>query len=115
MKAPQKAAAAPGHMRKEPSFNLEKYVGESLIGKIGIVILIIGVGIGAKYSIDNNLISPLIRIFLGYIIGGLLLFSAWRLRRRHENFSATLVSGGMAILYFRPLPPIPFTTCFHNG
>ena len=100
VKAEQKAAAAPGHMRKEPSFNLEKYVGESLIGKIGIVILIIGVGIGAKYSIDNNLISPLIRIFLGYIIGGLLLFSAWRLRRRHENFSATLLSGGMAILYF---------------
>ena len=39
--------------------NLEKFIGENLISKIGIVILVIGVAIGAKYAIDKNLISPL--------------------------------------------------------
>src|SRR5690554_3850373 len=50
---------------KQPS-DLEKIIGESLINKIGILILVIGVAIGAKYSIENNLISPLTRIVLGY-------------------------------------------------
>ena len=55
--------------------NLEKFIGENLISKIGIVILIIGVAIGAKYAIDKNLISPLMRIIIGYAFGfGLLGF-----------------------------------------
>ena len=53
--------------------DLEKFIGENLISKIGICILILGVGIGLKYSIDHNLISPLLRFILGYILGiGLL-------------------------------------------
>ncbi|HSK12079.1 MAG TPA: hypothetical protein VK907_02635, partial [Phnomibacter sp.] len=42
--------------------DLEKFIGEDLISKIGIVILVIGVGIGTKYAIDHDLISPLTRI-----------------------------------------------------
>ncbi|MCL2131631.1 MAG: DUF2339 domain-containing protein, partial [Lentimicrobiaceae bacterium] len=38
--------------------NLEKFIGENLISKIGIVILVIGVAIGAKYAIENKWISP---------------------------------------------------------
>ena len=37
--------------------DLEKFIGENLINKIGIVITVIGVVIGAKYSIENDLIS----------------------------------------------------------
>ena len=52
---------------------IEKFIGENLINKIGILITVIGVGIGAKYSIENDLISPLTRIILGYFAGlGLL-------------------------------------------
>lgn len=49
--------------------NFEKLIGENLINKLGIAITIIGVAIGAKYSIDNNLINPLTRIILGYLMG----------------------------------------------
>lgn len=94
------AATAPEPKRKTASFSLEKYIGENLISKIGIIILIIGVGIGAKYSIENNLISPTVRIVLGYLIGVLLVIFGGRLRKKYENFSAVLVSGAMAILYF---------------
>lgn len=84
---------------KEKS-DLEKFIGENLINKIGIVITIIGVAIGAKYSIENNLISPLTRIVLGYLAGLGLLGFGIKLKAKYENFSAVLVSGAMAILYF---------------
>src|SRR3954469_23614750 len=45
--------------------NLEKFIGENLISKIGIIVLVLGVGIGAKYAIDNGWISPLMRIIFG--------------------------------------------------
>ncbi len=80
--------------------NLEKFIGENLINKIGIVITIIGVGIGAKYSIDHQLISPLMRILLGYLVGIGLLATGLKLRDKYENYSAVLVSGAMAIMYF---------------
>jgi uncharacterized membrane protein len=79
---------------------IEKFIGENLISKIGIVILVIGVAIGAKYAIDKNLISPLARIILGYIFGFGLLGLAVKLKAKYLNFSAVLLSGAMAILYF---------------
>jgi uncharacterized membrane protein len=80
--------------------DFEKFIGENLINKIGIVILIIGVGIGAKYSIDHQLISPLTRIILGYLVGLGLLGFGIKLKKKYENFSAVLVSGSIAVLYF---------------
>ncbi len=80
--------------------NIEKFIGENLISKIGIVILIIGVAIGAKYAIDNNLVSPLMRIISGYAMGIGLVGLAVRLKTKYLNFSAVLLSGGMAIMYF---------------
>ncbi|HVE56841.1 MAG TPA: DUF2339 domain-containing protein [Pyrinomonadaceae bacterium] len=79
---------------------IEKFIGENLISKIGIVILVIGVAIGAKYAIDKNLISPATRIFLGYLFGFGLLGLALKLKAKYLNFSAVLLSGAMAIMYF---------------
>lgn len=80
--------------------SLEKFIGENLINKIGILITIIGVVIGAKYSIENNLISPLTRIVLGYLVGLALLVFGIKLKTKYLNYSAVLVSGAIAILYF---------------
>jgi hypothetical protein len=80
--------------------NLEEFVGKNLISLIGIVVLILGVGIGAKYAIDNNWISPLTRIIIGYIFGFGLVGLAIKFKRNYLNFSAVLISGGMAIMYF---------------
>ncbi len=86
----------PSHIKE----NLEKFVGENLINKIGIAILIIGVAIGAKYAIDHDLISPTTRIILGYLMGlGLLGIAIW-LKKKYENFSSVLLSGSMTIMYF---------------
>ncbi|MGZ5303383.1 MAG: DUF2339 domain-containing protein [Bacteroidia bacterium] len=81
-------------------YNLEKFIGENLINKIGIIITVIGVAIGAKYSIDHDLVSPLTRIVFGYLTGLGLLGVAIKLKPKYENFSAVLLSGAMANLYF---------------
>lgn len=47
--------------------DLERFIGENLINKIGIAVTVIGVGIGAKYAIDHQLISPITRIIMGYL------------------------------------------------
>ncbi|MFW0716739.1 DUF2339 domain-containing protein [Pedobacter sp. N23S346] len=80
--------------------DFEKFIGENLISKIGILILIIGVAIGAKYAIDHEMISPLTRIVLGYAVGAGLMAFAIKLKAKYENFSAVLVSGAIAIMYF---------------
>jgi len=84
---------------KQPS-DLEKIIGESWLNKIGILGIIIGVTILGKYSIDNNLISPLTRIILGYATGIGLLGFGIKLKEKFESYSAVLVSGAMAIFYF---------------
>ena len=84
---------------KQPS-DLEKIIGESWINKIGILIVIIGVAIGAKYSIENELISPLTRIILGYLEGVGLLGFGIKLKPKFEGYSAVLVSGSISIFYF---------------
>jgi len=86
--------------KQKTKSELEKYIGENLINKIGIVITIIGVAIGAKYSIDHELISPLTRIILGYLMGIGLLGFGMKLKEKYENFSAVLVSGSITIIYF---------------
>lgn len=80
--------------------DLERFIGENLISKVGIVVLILGVGIGTKYAIDNELISPLARIILGYLFSIGLAALALRLKPKYLNFSAVLLSGGLASLYF---------------
>ena len=84
---------------KQPS-DLEKIIGESWINKIGILIVVIGVAIGAKYSIENELISPLTRIILGYLVGIGLLGFGIKLKPKFEGYSAVLVSGAISIFYF---------------
>ncbi len=80
--------------------DLEKFIGENLIAKIGVGITVIGVAIGAKYAIDQGWITPVMRIVFGYLIGIGLLIPAYRLREKLERFSAVLLSGAMAVFYF---------------
>jgi uncharacterized membrane protein len=97
--------------RKSKS-EIEQFVGSNLINKIGIAITIIGVAIGAKYSIDHDLISPLARIVLGYVIGLGLLGVGFKLKKAYTDFSAVLVSGAIAIMYFITYAAYSFYSLF---
>lgn len=80
--------------------SIEKYIGENLITVIGIIIVLIGVVFGVKYSIEHNLISNSTRIMLSYGLGVAFLAVGIKLKKKYENFSAVLVGGAMAITYF---------------
>ncbi len=79
--------------------NIEKFIGENLINKVGIAITVLGVAFGAKYAIDHGFLSPIVRVFLGYLLGWALMFTALRLKNNYKPFSAVLLGGAMAIFY----------------
>ena len=86
--------------KPKKSINWERFIGENLFSKIGIGIIIIGVFIGVKYSIEHNLISPAMRLVLSYLVGAGLFVAGAILKKKYESFSAVLVSGAMTIFYF---------------
>ncbi len=88
----------PGFFERNP--DLEKFIGENLINKIGIAILVLGIGLFVKYAIDKQWITPIGRVFIGILAGGILLGLAHRMRKNYKAFSSVLIGGGMAIFYF---------------
>ncbi len=79
--------------------NIEKFIGENLINKIGIIILVIGIGFSVKYAIDQNWIGKAGRVLIGVVSGGILIGIAHKLRKQYTAFSSVLVGGGLAVLY----------------
>jgi len=101
-------------VKKTPAWklDLEKFIGENLINKIGILLTIIGVVIGGKYAVDNNILSPLMRLLLGYSTGAILLGIALKLKQSYHNFSAVLLGGALAIMYFMTYAGFTFYALF---
>lgn len=99
------ALQQPAVKEKRPSFmernpDLEKFIGENLISKIGIAILVLAIGFFVKYAIDNDWIGAVGRVGIGILCGGILVAVAHRLRNSYKAFSSVLTGGGLAIFYF---------------
>lgn len=92
-------------LEPKPSFferhpDLEKFIGENLINKIGIAILVLAIGFFVKYAIDNDWIGLVGRVGIGIVCGGILIGVAHMLRNSYKAFSSVLVGGGLAVFYF---------------
>lgn len=85
---------------EEPKKNIEAFIGGKLLTIIGIVVLVIGLGILVIAAIEADMIGPIGRIMIGILSGLGLSVVAKKLKRTYELFSAALLSGGMATLYF---------------
>lgn len=83
----------------ETGNNWEKFVGENLFSKIGILVLIIGIGFFVKYAIDNDWINETARTVLGLLTGFGLWGIAYYLRDRYRNFSSVIAGGGFAVCF----------------
>jgi uncharacterized membrane protein len=88
----------PGLFERHP--DIEKFIGENLISKIGIAVLVLAIGFFVKYAIDNDWIGPVGRVGVGVLCGGILIGLAHWLRKSYAAFSSVLVGGGLAVLYF---------------
>jgi uncharacterized membrane protein len=80
--------------------DLEKFIGENLVNKIGIVILVLAIAFFVKYAIDNNWIGPVWRVGIGILCGAILVGVAHYFRNSYRAFSSVMAGGGLAVFYF---------------
>ncbi len=88
--------APPSHPKNNA---FEKWIGENLFGKLGILILVLGIGFFVKYAIDKSWINELLRVVMGFLAGGGLLGIAYRLRNRYRAYSSLLAGGAFATFF----------------
>ncbi|MBI3518401.1 MAG: DUF2339 domain-containing protein [Bacteroidetes bacterium] len=80
--------------------DLEKFIGENILSKVAITVLVIGIAFFVKYAIDKEWINEIARVGIGILCGGIVLGFAHRLHKKFKAFSSVLVAGGIAIFYF---------------
>ena len=80
--------------------DMEKFIGENLINKIGIAVLVLGIAFFVKYAIDKDWINEVGRIIIGLACGSILIGLAHRMRKNYRSFSSVLVGGGLTVFYF---------------
>ncbi len=80
--------------------DLEKFIGENIVSKIAITILVISIAMFVKFAIDENWINEIARVGIGILCGGIVLGFAHYLRKNFKAFSSVLVAGGISIFYF---------------
>ncbi|MBS1598166.1 MAG: DUF2339 domain-containing protein [Bacteroidetes bacterium] len=80
--------------------DIEKFIGENLINKIGIAVLVLGIAFFVKYAIDQEWINKVGRVCIGLFCGIILTALAHRLRKNYHSFSSVLVGGGLSVFYF---------------
>jgi uncharacterized membrane protein len=85
-------------VRNNPDF--EKFVGENLANKIGIAVLVLGIGFFVKYAIDQNWIKEAGRVAIGIGCGVIMIGIAHYLRNTYRSFSSVMAGGGIAVFYF---------------
>ena len=81
--------------------SMEYAIASQWLLRLGILILVIGVGFFLKYSFDHNLIKPVARVAMAAGAGlGLLTVGTRLLGGRYHVFGQGLMGGGLATLYF---------------
>ncbi len=84
-------------IREEKTYE-EEFSGK-ILGKIGIGALVLGVAFFLKYAFDNNWITPFGRVFIGVLVGAILISLGQYFRKKYDVFSELMFGGGIAILY----------------
>lgn len=85
---------------EKPKRDYEKLIGENWLNKIGIAILVIGLGFFVKYAIDKDWINEIGRVAIGLFAGGILAAIGHRLRKNYRAFSSVLIGGAISVFYF---------------
>jgi uncharacterized membrane protein len=80
--------------------DLEKFIGENILSKVAITVLVIGIAFFVKFAIDKEWINEIARVGIGILCGGIVLGFAHKLHKKFKAFSSVLVAGGIAIFYF---------------
>lgn len=86
--------------KETPAWRKDLFTVESIISKLGIFLLLIGVGYIFKLAYDNGYITEHVAVLFGAIIGGVLIYLGMRVSRKDRHvLSQVLFGGGVATLY----------------
>jgi hypothetical protein len=83
-----------------PGPSLESKVGLTVVNRIGVLTLVLGVAFFFKWAVDNKWIGPAGRVVLGLLAGLATLGIAdliWR--KRQQVFAQGITAAGIAIIY----------------
>ena len=73
--------------------------GEFWLNKIGIILLLLGLGFLFKYSVDQDWVTPLVRVSFGLVLGVGLIVIGMCLPQSKRVLSQVLMGGGIAAFY----------------
>jgi len=99
---PRLAAAAPATTAiaaTPPPPWLAWFMGVNTLARIGMLLLLIGVGFLAKYAVEHVSVPIEFRLSLIALGGIALLVIGWRLRTRRTAYAMLLQGGGVGVLY----------------
>ncbi len=100
-------------------FGLERLrSGEWWLNKIGIGLLLFGAAFLFKFSVDQNWITPSVRVGIGLALGALLILLGLRVYGDRRAFSHVLLGGGIGVFYitgyaaFQLYALVPYAAAF---
>ena len=96
--APPPPAAPPPV--EPPGVNWEQWLGIRGAAVLGGIVMALAAVLFLKYSIEQGLIPPIVRVAIGFLTGVGCLFAAEKMRERDYGVTANALSGaGIIILY----------------
>ena len=89
-----------GNLRGKENVSVEYAVATTWLMRAGVLILLCGIGFFLKYSIENNLINPSIRICLTFLVGlTMFLGGFFMVNKRFHIFGVGVLAAGIITLY----------------
>ncbi|NCB60731.1 MAG: DUF2339 domain-containing protein, partial [Gammaproteobacteria bacterium] len=90
-----------GESHRPQGTSMEYAVASNWLLRIGVLILVCGIGFFLKYSIDNDLLGEQARVALSVLTGVAMMAGGVRLvNGKYHLLSQGLLGGGIAVLYF---------------